>query len=149
MNEVVDWDGGDFHGAKLALLSRGRVLTLLRDDRPDIPYPNMWDLPGGGREVGETPQDCVLRELHEEMGLRLNNETLTWGRPCEPVLPDLVQTWFFGAQMPDLKPADIVFGDEGQMWRLMPVRLFIMNPQTIPHLAQQLGVFLEYLRRAG
>jgi 8-oxo-dGTP diphosphatase len=149
MNEVVDWDGTDFDGAKLALLSRGRVLTLLRDDRPDIAFPNMWDLPGGGREIGETPQECVLRELDEEMGLRLTMQTLTWGRPFEPDLPGQAQAWFFGAQMPDLKPADITFGDEGQMWRLMPVRLFVMNPKTIPHMARRLGVYLEYLRQAG
>ncbi len=40
----------DFHGAKLAVLSKGQVLAFLRDDRRDIPWPGMWDLPGGGRE---------------------------------------------------------------------------------------------------
>ena len=26
---------------------RGEVLLLLRDNKPGIPYPNTWDLPGG------------------------------------------------------------------------------------------------------
>ncbi len=35
---------------------RDEVLLLLRDDKPDIPYPNMWDLPGGHVDNGETPE---------------------------------------------------------------------------------------------
>nr|WP_231692828.1 NUDIX domain-containing protein [Vibrio campbellii] len=31
-------------------------------------YPNYWDLPGGGREGNETPEDCALRELKENSG---------------------------------------------------------------------------------
>jgi 8-oxo-dGTP diphosphatase len=47
--------------------SRLEVLLLLRDDRPDIPYPNMWDLPGGHVETDETPQACIVREMIEEI----------------------------------------------------------------------------------
>ena len=28
-----------------------------------------WELPGGGLEYGESPQECLKREIHEEMGL--------------------------------------------------------------------------------
>ncbi|TGO06718.1 NUDIX hydrolase [Serinibacter arcticus] len=49
----------------------GRVLLQLRDDKPEIPYPNTWCIPGGMREDGESPLDCAVRELEEEMGLRV------------------------------------------------------------------------------
>ena len=39
-----------FQGVKVALINNGKVLTILRDNKPNIPYPNMWDLAGGGRE---------------------------------------------------------------------------------------------------
>lgn len=49
----------DFSGAKIALLKDDQILSILRDDIPTIPFPNTWDLPGGGREGEETPFDCV------------------------------------------------------------------------------------------
>jgi len=48
-----------------------QVLLFLRDDKPDIPYPNMWDVPGGHVEDKETPEQCIVREMKEEMGLNL------------------------------------------------------------------------------
>ena len=68
----------EFSGAKLALFLGQELLVILRDDRPDIPYPGHWDLPGGGREGDETPQACVLRETQEEVGLKLTENDLGW-----------------------------------------------------------------------
>jgi len=48
-----------------------QVLLLLRDNKPDIPYPNMWDIPGGHVEDGETPEQCIVREMKEEIDLDL------------------------------------------------------------------------------
>ena len=50
-----------------------QVLLLLRDDNPDIPYPNMWDVPGGHVDGGETPEQCIVREMKEEMELDLKD----------------------------------------------------------------------------
>ena len=50
---------------------RQQVLLLLRDNIPGIPFPNTWDLPGGHVEAGETPRECICREIKEEMGLDL------------------------------------------------------------------------------
>ena len=38
-------------GAGIILLnSNNEVLLLLRDNKIDIPFPNMWDIPGGKME---------------------------------------------------------------------------------------------------
>ena len=55
---------------------QNRILLLLRDDKPDIPYPNMWDVPGGHVDPGETPGDCIIREMKEEMELELTDFSL-------------------------------------------------------------------------
>jgi 8-oxo-dGTP diphosphatase len=58
----------------LFLNPKGEILLLLRDNKPGIPYPNTWDLPGGHLEEGETPTECICREMREELpGLDLGN----------------------------------------------------------------------------
>ena len=119
---------------------------MLRDDRPGIAYPGQWDIAGGMRAGDETPKECALRELAEEFGLILTEDALEYGVRYDGVLPGQGATWFFGAELPDLKPADITFGDEGQKWLLMPVRMFLMHPKAIPHLAKRLAAWLEHRR---
>lgn len=53
-----------------------QVLLFLRDDIPTIPFPNMWDVPGGHVEPGETPEQCIVREMREEMEMDLSGFSL-------------------------------------------------------------------------
>ena len=57
-------------GAGIILLNRyNEVLLLLRDNKIDIPFPNMWDIPGGKIEESETPEEAIRREMMEEMSI--------------------------------------------------------------------------------
>ena len=59
-------------GTNIILLNEeNAVLLQLRYNKPTIPYPNMWALPGGHRDKHETPLECILREVHEELGIEL------------------------------------------------------------------------------
>ena len=51
---------------------QGQILLFLRDNKFDLPYPNMWDVPGGHVEAGESPEKCIIREMKEEMDLVLD-----------------------------------------------------------------------------
>lgn len=62
-------------GAGIILInSNNEVLLLLRDDKPEIPYPNQWDIPGGRIEEGESPIETIRREMFEELGLQLYSD---------------------------------------------------------------------------
>jgi 8-oxo-dGTP diphosphatase len=51
----------------------GQVLLQLRDNDPDIRYPNLWGTFGGQVEAGETPEEAIVRELEEELDYELSN----------------------------------------------------------------------------
>ncbi|MFJ4412969.1 NUDIX domain-containing protein [Streptomyces sp. NPDC088925] len=51
----------------------GELLLHLRDDLPDIAWPNHWSVLGGGCDPGEHPRDAIVRELDEEAGLRVHD----------------------------------------------------------------------------
>ena len=52
----------------------GRFLLQLRDDVPHIRDPGKISLFGGGRECNESFLDCIVREVHEEIGVYLPPE---------------------------------------------------------------------------
>jgi ADP-ribose pyrophosphatase YjhB (NUDIX family) len=44
-----------------------RLVVYLRDDNPDIPFPNHWDFFGGHLEGDENPEQALVREVREEV----------------------------------------------------------------------------------
>jgi 8-oxo-dGTP diphosphatase len=60
--------------AQVLLFDRDRrLLIYLRDDNPEIPFPNHWDLFGGHLENDETPEQALVREVKEEIGIELTD----------------------------------------------------------------------------
>jgi 8-oxo-dGTP diphosphatase len=51
---------------------QGKVAFQLRDDRPDVSYANHWGLFGGWQERDESPEETIVREMQEELGLSLD-----------------------------------------------------------------------------
>jgi 8-oxo-dGTP diphosphatase len=54
----------------------GEILLNLRSDDPEDAWPNQWDVIGGKVEDGETPDECMVREMREEMGKPLSEFAL-------------------------------------------------------------------------
>ena len=127
-------DTPSFVGAKIALLQGARLLVYLRDDRNDIPFPGAWDLPGGGREGGESPADCALRETEEEFGLRIAADRIHWTRRYPSVVEPGSHSYFFAADITVEEIGAIRFGDEGQFWQMMEVEAFLALPDAVGYL---------------
>ena len=122
----------EFSGCKIALLCDDRLLTILRDDKASIPYLNMWELPGGGREGEETPFECVQREVFEELGLKLEEADIVWAKAYPGMLdPDKTSIFMVGTITQE-DFASIAFGDEGQAYQMMDVRQFLSDEKVVP-----------------
>ena len=50
------------------LYQEDRYLLQLRDNIPNIVYPDHWGFFGGHLEAGESPEEALMRELSEEIG---------------------------------------------------------------------------------
>ena len=59
-----------------------------------VGYPaGSWTLPGGGVDHGESPHDAVVRELHEETGLRALSSRLVDVHDVHVVAPGRDDRW--------------------------------------------------------
>ncbi|MBD8706749.1 NUDIX hydrolase [Pseudomonas sp. CFBP 13711] len=132
-----------FSGAKVAILCNGSLLTYQRDDKPEIPWPNLWDLPGGGREGDETPEECAVRETREEFGIVLDPASFIHKRVYPGQGINGLDTWFFVAEVADGQFDQVVFGDEGQRWQVMTVEAFLAMGNAVDRLQHRLREFMD------
>ncbi|QIK66848.1 NUDIX domain-containing protein [Nocardioides sp. HDW12B] len=65
------------HVVTAALVRDGRVLLVHRSPLRQS-YPDVWDLPGGHVEQGETELGALCREMREELGVQMAAESATW-----------------------------------------------------------------------
>ena len=133
----------DFTGCKIALICGDKLLAILRDDIPTIPYPNMWELPGGGREGKESPFECIQREVFEELRIRLTEDCLLWSKIHPSTLQEGKQSVFLVGELTQEQIDSIVFGDEGQGYKLMPIEEFISTEGVVPQFQERVKDYLE------
>jgi 8-oxo-dGTP diphosphatase len=58
--------------ADCVVITKEEDAKVLLIQRRDNPYKGCWAFPGGFMEIDETTEQCAIRELEEETGLKLN-----------------------------------------------------------------------------
>ncbi len=81
--------------AAVALIDAdGRVLIAQRPEGKAMA--GLWEFPGGKFEPGESPEDCLIRELAEELGITVKPECLaplTFASHCYADFHLLMPLW--------------------------------------------------------
>mgnify|MGYP006179008173 FL=1 len=52
------------------IFHNNKTLVVQRSEK--MKFPLKWEFPGGKIELGETEEDCILREIKEELDLEIN-----------------------------------------------------------------------------
>ena len=122
-----------------AIIERdGLVLATRRSASMSLPL--KWEFPGGKLEPGETPQVCLHRELHEELGVQVliaaNLPTVTHS------YPDFTCTLY--PYVCALTGGELTLHEHDQLIWLSPKQL-----SSLDWLAADLPVLAAYLERAG
>ncbi|MFF2374824.1 NUDIX domain-containing protein [Streptomyces xiamenensis] len=115
--------------------SAGRVLLVEPTYKPG------WDLPGGMAEANEAPEDAVVRELVEELGLRVSLRgllVLDWIASHGPWDDQLAFVFDGGSlaadEVSELRPQ----GDDGEVRRIA----FVHADEAVSWLPQRTGLRL-------
>jgi 8-oxo-dGTP pyrophosphatase MutT (NUDIX family) len=103
---IVDSDPVRDAGAVVGTAGGAAFLLCLRAERMSR-HAGQWALPGGRVDPGETPLDAALRELEEELGLRLEPDSIVGWLDDYPTRSGYVITpvVLWGGGDPALHPA--------------------------------------------
>jgi 8-oxo-dGTP diphosphatase len=95
-------------------------------------YADHWEFPGGKVELGETVQDALRRELHEELGI-----TIGAAEPWQTTLHEyphaLVRLHF--CKVFDWRGEFEMREAQQMAWQTLPVEVAPLLPGTLPVLA--------------
>ena len=108
----------------LLVNAQGELAFQLRDDRPEVAYPNQWGLFGGWQLPNESSEQAIMREIKEELGVQLDATKLRYLHGYRD--GDVVAHVFYYPAPESLRQAQVF---EGQ--RLEFLRLDELEQRTI------------------
>jgi len=90
------------------------VTVLLKNERDE------WELPGGKLELGECPEECLVREIQEELSIRTRVSTIldSWVYTIAPDTHVLIVTY---ACLPLDSFSRLVCSHEHKQLKVFPV----------------------------
>lgn len=132
----------DFHGVKIAILVKDKIFMHLRDNKPGLFNANMWDFIGGGREGSESPEECAIREIKEELNIDISPESFVWEKIYPAQKDPNQKAVFMVAEISEDCLNKIVL-NEGQKWDLFNNETFFAKDDVIEALKTR---FSDYLK---
>jgi len=133
----------DFTGAKAALLYKEEILVYQRDNKPGLRFAGKWDFFGGGREGSETPFECLVREIEEELKIVIRENQVVFSVIFPAMHDPSVDAYFMVVQLTDDNAAQYQFGSEGQRCKFIGINQFLADDTFIPDLKSRMMSYLK------
>ncbi len=118
---------------------RGWVLLQERDGQAPV-SPNQWGLVGGHLEEGESWEDALHRELHEETGLIVSGLELWFDEIVQhspKISSHLADHWQIWVGRTDARDGDIELGEGRQ--------IVFVDPEEIRHRSLDLAMSAQHV----
>ena len=88
----------------------------------------------------------MAREVFEELGIHLSKDCLLWGKVYPSMLFEGKESVFLVGKLAQEQFDQIVFGDEGQSYKLMSIDEFLDSEKVVPQLQRRLRDYLEEVK---
>jgi 8-oxo-dGTP diphosphatase len=119
----------------------GQTLMVHRIKKSSDMHQGKWNGLGGKLEAGETPEECVLREVYEESGLTVHNPQLK-GLLTFPAFDDF-EDWYVFVYLVTEFEGELIDSPEGNLQWIDSAKLNDL------HLWDGDPIFLAWLERRG
>ena len=136
----------NFHGVKGMVYLGDKILVYRRDGNTDS-FPFHIDLPGGGKEDAESPFDTFKRELKEEFGINISKEDINYSKQYMSIMDPNKESYFVVTRPLNLKISEIVFGNEGLGFLLIPPDEYVNLNDGIKRQQDKVAEYLETLKK--
>ena len=121
----------------------GKILFQLRDNKRDIPNPNLWSIFGGGINDSEKPKEAAVREILEELKIKVNKSELR----TVLIVPTFKKVNYIYRWRADkrLKKAKLI---EGQKMKFFTITELLKKENVVPSLRPFLKFYsiLKFIR---
>jgi 8-oxo-dGTP diphosphatase len=122
------------------VMKDNKTLMLFRNKKPNDVHEGKWNGLGGKFEKGETPEECVIREVKEESGLMIKNPKLH-GIITFPMFDGKKDWYVFMFTVKDFE-GELIDSNEGKLeWieneKLLDLNLWEGDKIFIPWLFQE------------
>ena len=119
----------------------GKTLMVHRIKKANDMHEGKWNGLGGKLEPGETPEECSIREIQEESGLRVKHQTFKGMITFPGFAND--EDWYTYIFVIDDFEGELIDSPEGRLEWINDAELFTLN------LWDGDKVFLRWLDRQG
>ena len=121
--------------SKAIIFANNKYLIQLRDNKKSILYPNHWALFGGRFKKNETAQECLIREIREELLVKIKITMKIY--ECYNNKTNSYINYFYAQPIKDIKSANLQEGQAMGWFSKAQIRKL--------KLAKDLKIILDYL----